>query len=77
LRELEGENLRRFSPPKVNSMIEFFNEVRSELAKVIWPSKSETLRYTLTVIAFSIIVSVILGVCDYGLLLIFEKIVTR
>ena len=55
----------------------FLGEVRSELAKVVWPTRAETLRYTLTVIIFSVAVAFVLGAFDLGLLKIFEKILTR
>lgn len=55
-------------------MFKFLSEVRTELAKVVWPSKGDTIRYTVTVIVFSIVVSLILGAFDYLLLKIFESI---
>lgn len=55
-------------------MLNFVSEVRSELGKVVWPSKGDTIRYTLTVIVFSIAVSLFLGAFDYLLLKIFENI---
>lgn len=57
--------------------INFLKEVWVELGKVIWPTKSETVKYTITVIAFSIAVSLILGAADYGLFRLFEKIVQK
>lgn len=59
------------------NIIQFFSEVKSELFKVVWPTKSETLRYTLTVIVFSVAVSLILGAFDYMLLKVFEAIINR
>lgn len=58
-------------------MINFFKEVKAELFKVIWPSKSETLRYTLAVIGFSLGVAAILGVADWAFLKLFEKLIAR
>jgi preprotein translocase SecE subunit len=55
-------------------MFKFLSEVKSELAKVVWPSQMDTVRYTLTVIAFSIVVASILGAFDYLLLRLFENI---
>jgi len=55
----------------------FFREVKSELFKVVWPSRRDTLRYTITVIIFSIVVSLILGAADFGLLKGFEAILNR
>ena len=57
--------------------LQFLVQVRSELAKVVWPSRSETVRYTLTVIVFSIVVSLILGAADFLLLKLFEAILNR
>lgn len=57
--------------------LEFLNQVRTELTKVVWPTRSETLKYTFTVIVFSLFVAFILGAADLGLLKIFEKLLTR
>jgi preprotein translocase subunit SecE len=45
----------------------FFNYLtasRQELAKVTWPSRRQTIRLTLLVIAFSIVMAAILGTLD-------------
>lgn len=55
----------------------FFKEVYGELQKVVWPSRKQTIRYTTTVIVFSVVVAAILGAADYGLLKLFEKIVVK
>jgi preprotein translocase subunit SecE len=57
--------------------LQFFGEVKNELAKVVWPTRAETFRYTLTVIVFSVLVALFLGAFDYLLLRIFEAIVNR
>lgn len=59
------------------NIIQFFSEVKAELFKVVWPTKSETFRYTLTVIVFSVVVALILGAFDYMLLKVFEAIINR
>ena len=61
----------------MTKFFQFFGEVYAELQKVVWPTKKETIKYTLTVIAFSIVVSIILGAADFALLKIFEKIITK
>ncbi|MCL5775327.1 MAG: preprotein translocase subunit SecE [Patescibacteria group bacterium] len=58
-------------------MANFLVEVKNELSKVVWPSRTETIRYTLTVIVFSVVVAFVLGAFDYLLLKIFESIVNR
>ncbi len=57
--------------------LKFLGEVKTELGKVIWPSRRETVKYTITVIAFSLVVAFILGAADYLLLKLFEAIVNR
>ncbi len=61
----------------MNRIIQFFRDVRAEMSKVIWPSRQDTIRYTATVIAFSLVLSAILGAADYGLLKGFEALINR
>lgn len=56
-------------------MSEFFKGVWSELQKVVWPTWSETIKYTITVIVFSIVVALILGAADLGLFEIFSRLI--
>ena len=58
-------------------MFQFFIEVKNELAKVVWPTRNETLKYTLTVIIFSIVIAAVLGAFDYLLFIIFQAIINR
>ncbi len=55
----------------------FLGEVKSELAKVVWPTKKETFKYTITVIVFSLAVAFLLGAFDFGILRVLESIVNR
>ncbi len=50
--------------PKENAVARLFRETRSELRKVVWPSREETIRLTLVVLAISISIGVILGLSD-------------
>ena len=59
------------------NIFKFLGEVKTELSKVVWPTQAETIKYTVTVIIFSLLVSIILGAADYGLLLLFTKVVVR
>lgn len=43
----------------------FLQESRQELLRVNWPSRQETLRLTLAVIALSLIVALFLGALDF------------
>jgi preprotein translocase subunit SecE len=55
----------------------FFTQVWNELKKVVWPSKNDTIKYSIVVIALSLGVALFLGAADYGLLKLFQKIVSR
>lgn len=41
-----------------------FKTVRSEMKKVVWPTKSQLINYTLTVVVISLIVAVFCWVLD-------------
>jgi len=53
----------------------FFQEVKMEIKKVNWPTKKETIRYTLIVIAISIAVAIYLGGLDFIFTTILNKFV--
>ena len=59
------------------NIFKFLSEVRSELAKVVWPSRNQTVQYTLTVIVFSVAIALVLGAFDYGLFRVFQAILSR
>lgn len=50
------------SPRLRPSINRTYNDTRSELRKITWPTREETIRLTLVVIALSIILSIFLGV---------------
>ena len=47
--------------------ISFLNEVKEELRKVAWPSREQTVRYTILVLLVAIAVGFFLGGLDYVL----------
>lgn len=47
------------------NIIDFLKEVREELAKVAWPSREQTIRYTVLVIIVAVAVGAFLGGLDY------------
>jgi preprotein translocase subunit SecE len=47
--------------------LQFLREARSELGKVVWPSRRDLLRITMAVVILSLVVAVFLGLIDYGL----------
>jgi preprotein translocase subunit SecE len=46
-------------------IITFLKEARVELKKVKWPTREDTVRYTLAVVAISAALAVYLGGLDY------------
>jgi len=48
-----------------NRITKFLKEARQEFKRVNWPTKNETVRYTLIVIGISVIVALYLGLLDY------------
>lgn len=59
----------------MSRVLQFFRDVKAELWKVVWPTRQQTIRYTITVIIFSLVIAAILGAADYGLLKGFEAII--
>jgi preprotein translocase subunit SecE len=44
---------------------EYLKETKGELKHVSWPTKNQAILLTVTVVVFSIIVAIFLGVFDY------------
>ncbi len=44
--------------------LQFLFEVKQELHKVQWPTKAQTLQYSLLVVAISVVVALYLGALD-------------
>jgi preprotein translocase subunit SecE len=53
----------------------FLKEVRLEMKKVNWPTKQETMRFTLLVIGVSLFVAIFLGGIDFIFTAILNKFV--
>jgi preprotein translocase subunit SecE len=55
----QAEKERRTSPS------EFVKEVRGELRKVAWPTKSEVVNYSIIVFVAVVFLTVLVGILDY------------
>jgi len=62
--------------PTVNPA-RFFGEVKSELAKVTWPTKDQVVRLTGVVVVISLIVGLFIGALDLSFTKIVEFIVKQ
>ncbi len=49
----------------MNKITNFFKEAKAELKKVNWPTKKQTINYTIAVIAISLAMAIFLGGLDY------------
>lgn len=56
-------------------MLNYLKDVRAELKHVSWPSRTQTILYTLVVIFVSAGVAVYLGLWDYAFSLILRNII--
>ena len=53
----------------------FFKESRNEIKKVIWPTRKEIIRHTLTVIFVSLGIATFLGALDFVFTFVLNKFV--
>ncbi len=51
----------------IQKSVQFLREVKIELKKVTWPSRKQTMGSTVVVIILVVIISLFLGVVDFGL----------
>ena len=49
----------------MKNALRFLREVREELRRVQWPTRGETLRYTVLVVAISVAMAAYLGALDF------------
>ena len=49
----------------MNKIIQFFKEAKIEMQKANWPSKQQTINYTLIVIGVSVAIALFLGGLDF------------
>jgi preprotein translocase subunit SecE len=50
----------------------YIKETRNEMGHVNWPTRQQTVRFTLLVIAVAVGTAILLGVCDF----VFSKLLT-
>ena len=49
----------------MSKIVEYLKETKTELKHVIWPTRAQTIAFTLIVIALSILVAYFLGFFDF------------
>lgn len=67
------------SPPKIGAIkpLVFLKEVKTELSKVIWPTRKETIRLTGLVIFISLVVGIYIGGLDIILTKLMEIVIKK
>lgn len=59
----------------MDKAIIFLQEVKAEIEKVVWPSREQTIRYSILVIVVAVAVGMFLGGLDYILTKITEVLI--
>ncbi|MFA5132193.1 MAG: preprotein translocase subunit SecE [Candidatus Paceibacterota bacterium] len=59
------------------NLFQYLKETKAELKEVTFPSATQTITYTLAVIALSVIVAALLGGTDFGLREALTKLLVR
>jgi preprotein translocase subunit SecE len=63
--------------PKIEGAKQFLREVRTELKKVTWPSRKDTLSGTAVVLVAVFIIALFLGIVDSGLSNLIKELLKR
>ncbi len=57
-------------------LFDYLAASRAELTKVSWPNRRQTIRLTLVVIVFSLVMAAILGALDLGFSTLLQKVIS-
>ena len=57
---------------KPNRIVKWFKDLKSEVKKVVWPSRKKVFNNTFVVLVVLVIASVFVGGLDFGLLKLFS-----
>ncbi len=63
------------SPKPITSRLNYISETISELKKVVWLTRQETVYLTVLVIIVAITMGVLLGALDYGFAGLIDKVI--
>lgn len=74
--ENETKKVSRFKRSG-QGLAKLVREIRAELKKVIWPSRTQLINNTVTVLAFCLVVGAIIWIADFGFTKIAETVFTK
>ncbi|HBK34617.1 MAG: Preprotein translocase, SecE subunit [Candidatus Uhrbacteria bacterium GW2011_GWE2_40_58] len=60
----------------ISGLFQYFRDAKSEVGKVTWPSKKDTMKYSILVIAISVIIAAFFGGLDWVLNLGVQELIT-
>ncbi len=60
----------------MSKFTEYLQETKMELKHVIWPTRNQTLLYTLIVVVLSVVIAYFLGIFDFIFTKGLEKIIS-
>lgn len=61
----------------MNKVIGFIKEARAELDKVVWPTREQTIRYTILVVIVAVATGLFLGGLDWLLTLLTDFLLKK
>jgi preprotein translocase subunit SecE len=61
----------------MNRLANYLKEARAELMRVTWPTRSQAIQLTISVIVFSVFFAVIIGILDYGFSQFLQKVILK
>ena len=61
---------------KLRQLMEFFEESKVEIKKVVWPTQKETVTTCVAVLIFTVVMALFLGLVDVGLSKVVEAILS-
>ena len=67
-------NVKTEKAVKSNSLLSFFKEVKIEVKKITWPSKDETKKAFVAIVAFTLMYTILVGGLDFIFKSLFEMI---
>lgn len=59
-----------------SKITEYFKESKMEMKHVVWPTRRQTVYYTILVIILSVVVAYYLGIFDFIFSQLLQKIIT-
>lgn len=58
-------------------VVRFFKEIKTELKKVVWPTRDQLINYTITVVFTCLVVGAIIWIADFGLAKVIKLMIAR